>query len=1085
LAPEEVAMSAAASRRLISFGAFEFDARLGLLYRGDEEIYIPPRACGVLECLLEKPGELVTKQELQDSVWPDSYVADTSLSEAVGVLRHALGDDPQRPTYIKTLHRRGYQLIAEVRAGPGSGQGGEALGRVIPLPPQYVGETLGKYKILGELGAGAMGIVYRAHDTVLEREVAIKVLPGDFMTNPGRVARLEQEAKLLASVSHPHIAAIHSLEESDGIRFPVLELVEGETLDQRLSAGPLRVGEALEIARQIASALEAAHERGVVHRDLKPANIKLTAGGQAKVLDFGLAKPLEVHVVGSGAASSPTDSLTIVSSRRGTIVGTAAYMSPEQARGEDVDERADNWAFGCILYEMLTGRRAFEGETVSGTVAGVLERQPDWELLPAATPRGARRVLRRCLNKDPRDRLHSMADARIELEEIGETEEMKRDLAVAGATDAAAFAATRRPLWRRALPWAMTGVAVGALAAGLAFWASGLIFTPASAPVSHLLIDVEPDHHLWGGQQWEVSSYAFRRPSRSAFAFAPDGRYLVYAATADEADSWGDYVQGGQLYLRRLDQPRARPIPGTQGGASPFVSPDGEWIGFFVHRGMSRYELKKVAVGGGDPQTILEEAPGSWGASWGDDGFIVIADGPSGGLLRLSAAGGAPPKPLTKVDRSRGETSHRLPQILPGSRAVLFTVEKGADWENAEIAVLSLETGEYRLLVEDGADARYVAEGYIVFVRRGTLLAAPFDPESLELRGEPARVLEDVMQSAFAAGGGQNTGAGQFSFSDSGLLAYIPGGIHPELERSLVRVDHEGNAEPLALPVGEYRWSRISPDGRQLVYTEGQKGRQDLWIYDSQQQSRRRLTSAGDNSAPVWSPDGQRIAFSSTRDGPVPNLYSMGLDDGQVERLTTSDHYQLASSWSVNGDLAFVQSTRDEPQDMGDIWVLPLAPGRPERAVVATPFSEGWPEFSPDGRWLAYGSDETGRFEVLVRPYPGPGAPVPVSIEGGMCPAWARDGRGLFFRGRDALGSHSRSMNLVEIVADDSFDPGKPRLLFQIESTAVSPVRGYDVTPSDVFVMPTSGQQELQPVTRINIALNWLEELQRLVPAES
>ena len=404
------------------FDPFEFDPAAGLVYRGDEETLLPPKAAHVLQLLLENAGQLVSKDELLETIWEDAYVTESSLTDAISLLRRVLGDDTRDPTYIQTLHRRGYRFIGSVadRGAPDPDAESEAAPSVEPGLPQEgglkVGDRLGNYEILGILGAGAMGTVYRARDTTLERDVAIKLLAGDFAGDPERLGRLEREAKLLAAVSHPNIAAIYSLEEANGIKFPVLELVEGETLDQRLRSDRIKVDEALELARQIASALEAAHEQGIIHRDLKPANIKLTPTGQVKVLDFGLAKALAVQVFGAHVSDSPTESVTIMGTRRGSIVGTAAYMSPEQAKGQEADRRADIWSFGCVLYEMLTGRRPFEGDTVSDTIAGVLEREPDWDALPNETPRAARRVLRRCLSKDPDRRLHDIADARIALE---------------------------------------------------------------------------------------------------------------------------------------------------------------------------------------------------------------------------------------------------------------------------------------------------------------------------------------------------------------------------------------------------------------------------------------------------------------------------------------------------------------------------------------------------------------------------------------------------------------------------------------------------------------------------------------------
>jgi serine/threonine-protein kinase len=1069
-------------------GPFEFDAASGLLYRGEQETLLPLRAAKVLAVLLRRPGEVLCKDELLNTVWEGAFVGEDSLTQAISMVRSALGDDPRNPTYIQTIPKRGYRFIAEV-VGGGEGAGEAqpsgataASGAVAPAAPfepttpsaaaptrpapPGASTRLGNYEILAEFGAGAMGVVYRAHDTVLDRDVAIKVLADEFIADADRVARFEREAKLLASLNHPNIAAIHSLEEADGIKFPVLELVEGATLEERLRAKLINVEHALEYGRQIASALEAAHERGIVHRDLKPANIKITPEGQIKVLDFGLAKALEVKVFGADVTESPTASMTIIGSRRGAIIGTAAYMSPEQARGQEADRRADIWSFGCVLFEMLAGKRAFAGETVSDTIAGLLQREPDWEALPAETPWAARRVLRRCLSKDAEHRLHDIADARIELEEALAEPEKRLPTAPTGDTFSP---------WRRATPWVMAAAfGVAAIAFG-ALWSVNRIM-PGETP-AHLLIDVEPGGQLWGGHATEVTYYGLQRPTRTSIAFSPDGNYLVYAATMPSADATGaltEYAERGQLYLRWLQQERARPILGTERGASPFVSPDGAWIGFYAQRAGGHYDLKKVAVAGGEPRTILADAPEPYGASWADNGTILFPDGDSGGIVQVPDAGGSL-RLVTTLDRGRGETAHRLPHMLPGSEALLFTIRRGKGWDGAQIAVQSVEGDEHEVLIENGADARYVPTGHIVFVRRGTLMAAPFDLENLERTGEPVRVVEDVMQAAFNSGSGHQTGAGQFSISGSGSLAYVPGGIHPELEQALVWTDREGNQEALPIPLGEYRYPRISPDGQRLAYAAGQIGATDIYVYDFQRQTApRRLTFDGEDRAPVWSPDGTRIAFASDKDGGELNLYWVAADGGEPERLTTSDQPQMPSSWSQEGALVFVEGFSNR---QGDIWVLAMDGERePSKFPGSSPFAELYPALSPNERWLAYSSDETGQAEVYVRPYPGPGPPTLVSTEGGDRPAWSKDGREIFYR----IGG--RTTMAVEVIEDGTLSVGRPQHLFTKPVGATMGVRNYDVADDGRFATVTIREQEPHPATRINIILNWFEELERLVP---
>jgi len=755
-------MSAAASRQLISFGPFEFDAASGLLFRGEQETLLPPRASGVLHCLLQQPGEMVTKETLLETVWKDAFVGEHSLTRAVSVVRHALGDDSNNPTYIQTIPRRGYRFIAELERGVAAEEEMEGAAgrpaipavRAAPVPVVSVGDSLGQYEILAELGAGAMGVVYRARDTVLEREVAIKVLPEEFVSDPGRVARFEREAKLLASVSHPNIASIHSLEEADGVKFPVLELVEGETLDQRLLPGPLEVDEALEIGRQIASALEAAHKSGVIHRDLKPANIKLTPEGQVKVLDFGLAKALEVHVFGAEASDSPTESMTIMGSRRGSIAGTAAYMSPEQARGEDVDRRADIWSFGCVLYELFTGRRAFAGETVSDTIAGVLEREPDWEDLPPETPRAAQRVLRRCLTKDPQHRLHDIADARIEIEEA--QSDPGGDLPVVAPAVAA-----QSPLWRRAIRWG-AGIAVGAIVAGLAVWS--LMRSTPTAPQPPMRFDIELP-----------ADVNLTRTGRHAVAISPAGTHLVFSANE-------------QLYVRAMDDPVGVLVPlrGTEGGGrNPFFSPDGQWVGFYAE-----YELRKVPISGGAAVKLCD-ADNPHGASWGDD-QILYGQGAEG-IWRVSTEEG---EPVQLIEMAEGDLAHG-PQVLPDGEWVLYTLLSGSnDWNDAQIVLQSLATDDRKLLVPAGKDARYLPTGHLVYTLDDELFARPFDLSRMEFTGEADSVIQGVRGSAFGDHL-PSTGAAHFSFSDLGGLVYLPSVVDSSNNRLLVWVDRDGNPTPV------------------------------------------------------------------------------------------------------------------------------------------------------------------------------------------------------------------------------------------------------------------------------------------------
>jgi len=637
------------------------------------------------------------------------------------------------------------------------------------------GTRLGPYEILAAIGAGGMGEVYRARDTKLGRDVAIKVLPEAFARDPERLARFEREARVLASLNHPNIAAIYGFEQSDGIPFLVLEYVPGETL-----RGPLPVSEALRIAGQIAEALENAHEKAFVHRDLKPANIKVTPEGKVKVLDFGLAKAFTEETVGSDPSQSPT--ISAGPTRTGMILGTAAYMSPEQARAKPVDKRTDIWAFGCVLYETLAGRQVFPANSVADAMTAILGRDPDWQALPLATPPKIRDLLHRCLQKELNRRLRDIGDARIEIEET-----------LAGAV---AVPQTTKP--PGAARWRPVAIGVcAAVAIGVALWAP---WRGDSAPraVIRTAVVLPP-------------SDRFRTEAQPAVAISPDGARLVYSAS-----------RGGrtQLYFRQLDQFEVTPIAGTEDAGGPFLSPDGEWVGFFAGG-----KLKKVALRGGPPVTLCD-APNGRGASWGPDGQIVFTPAASLGigLWRVSASGSeVTPQPLTTPDAKKGEASHRWPYILPGGESVLFTSWGGGAFDASRLAVLSLKTGERRVLLEGGHSAHYASSGHLVFMRAGGLWAAPFDLARLQVTGPHSPMLNRVVTAAA-------TGAGHYSFAANGTLVYIPGGA--ESGSSLLWVDRKGVSRPLTQARRVYMFPRLSPDGGLLAVTIIEGANTDIWVYD-------------------------------------------------------------------------------------------------------------------------------------------------------------------------------------------------------------------------------------------------------------
>ena len=896
-----------------------------------------------------------------------------------------------------------------------------------------IGQTLGQYHILEKLGEGGMGVVYRARDARLGREVALKVLPEAFAHDPERLARLEREARLLASLNHPNIAAIYALEESEGVRFLVLELVPGETLAERLKAGPLEVPEALRVCAQIAEALEAAHERGVIHRDLKPANVKVTPEGKVKVLDFGLAKVQAGPDLSQGATVSGAGTET------GVILGTAPYMSPEQARGKEVDKRSDIWAFGCVLYQLLAGQKAFAGATVSDTIAAILGREPDWQALPTETPVKVRDLLRRCLQKDARRRLRDMGDARIEIEEA--LSEPPKALAAAEV----AIAAAQPAPWRRAIPWLLAGLLVVML--GVALWspwrASPPAQRPVQRPVSRLVINL-PQGQFFAG--WEAG-----------VEISPDGTQIAYSASTGGDPS--------QLYVRRLNELESRPIPGTEGANKATFSPDGKWLAFAAHGA-----LRKVSLSGGQPQTLCDygRIGKGWYLSnaWTPNGDALIF-GSDSGLLKVSATGGTP-EALTEVQE--GEAAHTWPKMLPGGKALLFSVwpERSTTAAPSSVAVLSLETGERRTLIGRGTHPLYVPTGHFLYAWDGKLWAAPFDLDELKLTGPPAVALDSIALTEF--------GEAWFSVSESGSLAYVPGGAWGS-ERTLVWVDRQGAVEPLAAPPRFYDDPCLSPDGQRLAVQIGPELNSDIWIHHIPRRTLTRLTFE-EGDLPLWTPDGKRVAFCSTKAGGPTNLFWEPADgSGPVEQLTESDRYHYPSSWSPDGQvLAF---TEIHPTTGMDIWVLPLQGERKPRPFLQTQFNEAWAVFSPDGDWLAYTSDESGRNEVYVQPYPGHGGKWQISTEGGAEPVWARNGRELFYR-------EGNKMMAVEITTQPTFRAGTPTLLFEGQYWHQERMlrADYDTTPDGQrFLMIKEGERQ-EAARQINVVLNWFEELKRLVPTK-
>jgi len=906
-----------------------------------------------------------------------------------------------------------------------------------------IGTRIGPYEISAPIGAGGMGEVYRATDTKLKREVAIKVLPEAVAEDRQRLARFEREAHLLASLNHPHIASIYGLEESNGAPCLVLELVEGRTLAERLTQRALPVKEALNIALQIASALEAAHENGIIHRDLKPDNIKVTSKSAVKVLDFGLAKMLEPEAPTVDESELPTHSVAVT--REGTAVGTLPYMSTEQIRGERQDFRTDIWAFGCVLYEMLVGKRAFHGHAGLELAAAILEKEPDWRALQERAPEVVVRLIRRCLRKDRHRRLQHIGDARVELEDI-----------IEGADDAvgAVAAKVNRGAPRRAFLWLAAGAITGALVTFGLLRSSG-------GPAGGRTVDRSPVQLTAD----LPAGLSVKMGLTHEMAFSPDGTRLVIAAHDGETQ---------RLYIRSMREAAARVIPGTEGASSPFFSPDGEWIAYFA----GEY-LWKLRLSGGEPVSLGRAIPsGVRGAAWGPDGDIVMGAVGTPGLYLLPAAGGGP-EAITRLDEDTGEIAHTSPEFLPDGETVLFTVVSNV--ASSRIEALDLKSRSRRTLIGNGSDPRYIEGGYLVDCDGGVLNAVRFDAKTVRVMGPPVPVLNGVGVIA--------VNQAYFAVSRSGTLAYIAQ-EEARTIRTIYRVDRSGATDPIPLEEQAYESVSLSADGGWMASVTRQPGA-TIWVTPLDRLAPERLSLREEVFHPIWHPDGSRITFTASWGG-ESDIYMVPVDgSADPVRLTETAHVKQPTGWSPDGRWLAFQELRGGGRFQLGLLGWPNEAGPDEPSVLVGDGVGG--TISPDGHWLAYAVLGEG---VFVQEFPGGVGRRKVSTGDGLYPAWSPKGGELFYvRGYPFLG---QALPSLEPLGGDpgkqpdfiavAFDPGPP-MRFGEEKILFSRAlhygrlgaRNYDVAPDGrSFIIP--GPDTGTAPSRIHVIVNWRRELEERVP---
>lgn len=904
--------------------------------------------------------------------------------------------------------------------------------------PLAANMRLGPYQVISPLGAGGMGEVYKARDTRLDRTVAIKVLPEHSAARPDVRERFEREARAVSALNHPHICALYDVGQQDGIDFLVMEYLEGETLAQRLERGPLPMDQVLRYAVQMADALDAAHRHNVIHRDLKPSNIMLVKDG-AKLLDFGLAK-LHATATAEGEATR-----TLALTTEGTLLGTFQYMPPEQLEGKEADARSDIFSFGAVLYEMVTGRKAFEGKSRASITAAIMEREPPpvSQVQPLATPL-LQRLIKTCLAKDPDQRRQTAHDVLLDLKWISE----ERIQAVEAGRAA-------RPRKREWMAWIAASVMALLCVAGAAWM---LARPSGSAPRVKRFAIRAPQGAWLGGNWWWFPTVAI----------SPDASQVAFVATRQGVS---------QLYLRPAGDWNPRPIPGTADAHTPFFSPDGQWLGAVV-----KNKIVKIPVAGGPPTTIVSLPGEVYGVCWAPGDTIYYDLDPPNGIMKVSASGGTP-QPVTVPDAKKQETVHRYPEILPEGKALLLTVRTGdqPSFDEADIQVLSLGTGERRTIVKSGTNAQFVSTGHLVFFRAGVLLAVAFDPVKLEVKGSPVPVLENVMENS-------RVGSGQLGISRDGTLVYIQGGTSMG-DHELVFVDRTGAARVLTAKRRAYEDFTLSPDGKMIAATiEGPVT--DTWIHDIARDAETRFTFGVEHRDPIWSHDGKRVVYDGYKDGKW-SLFLKPVDGSGPEELLMASQYPIgALGWTPDG--RFFLYNQYSPATGNDILMFPMEGDRKPRPLLQTAFSEQWASLSPDGRWIAYTSDESGQNEAYVIPFPGnsagAGGKWRISTDGAEHPQWAPNGRELYYYTGVSAESSSfvaygqrLKMFAVPIETKSGFQAGKPHLLF--EGPYFQSFHDFAPTPDGRgFILIREIQSQSAP-TELGIVLNWFEQLKGIVPA--